>query len=75
MMFCRAKVGLVSLVRNCLNEFRVAFGLSHNLDKSSMFCVMLSLILNYNFLMLSATRKGSCQLGILVFLLLLQSFS
>jgi hypothetical protein len=38
MIFCRAKVGLVSLVRNCLNEFRVAFGLSPNLDKSSMLC-------------------------------------
>jgi len=54
---------------------QLAFGLSPNLDKSSMFCVMLILILNYNFLMRSAIRKGSCRLGILVFLLLLQRFS
>jgi hypothetical protein len=37
-------------------------------------CVMLSLILNCSFLVLSAIGKGNCRLGILVFLLLLQSY-
>ena len=36
MIFCKAEVALVSFVRNCLDQFRVASDLSLNLDKSSM---------------------------------------
>jgi hypothetical protein len=37
MIFCKAKVALVSLVKNCLDQFRVASVLYPNLDKSGMF--------------------------------------
>jgi len=37
MIFCKAKVPSVSLVRNCLDQFQVASGLSPNPDKSNMF--------------------------------------
>jgi hypothetical protein len=44
------------------------------LIRVACFCVVLILILNCTFFMLSTVGKGSCRLGILVFLLLLQSF-
>jgi len=34
MIFCKAKAALVSLVKNCLDQFRVASVLCPNLDKS-----------------------------------------
>jgi hypothetical protein len=37
MIFCKVEVALISLVRNSFDQFRVASGLSLNLDKSSMF--------------------------------------
>jgi hypothetical protein len=37
MIFYKAEVALVSLVRNCLDQFQVALGLSPNFDNSSMF--------------------------------------
>ena len=37
MIFYKAKVALVSSVRYCLNQFRVASSLSPNPNKSNMF--------------------------------------
>jgi hypothetical protein len=37
MIFYKAEVALVSLVRNCLDQFQVALGLSPNFDNSNMF--------------------------------------
>jgi hypothetical protein len=37
MIFHKAEVALIFLVRNSLNQFWVASGLSPNLDKSNMF--------------------------------------
>ena len=37
MIFCRAEVASILLVRNCRDQFKVVLGLSPNHYKSSMF--------------------------------------
>jgi len=75
MIFHKAEVALIFLVRNSLNQFWVASGLSPNLD-NRVICsyVVLLLIQKCSFTVFSSIRKENCRLGILVFLLLLQSF-
>jgi hypothetical protein len=58
MIFCRAEVGSVSLVRNCLDQFWVASGLSANLDKSSMFLCGVDPNTELHFLYALSCREG-----------------
>jgi hypothetical protein len=54
-IFCRAEV---SLVRNCLDQFRVASGLSANLNKSSMFLCGVDPNTELHFLYALGCREG-----------------
>jgi hypothetical protein len=57
MIFCKAEVASVSLVRNCLDQFWVDSGLSSNPVKSNMFFCGVSLIQKCSFLVFSGTGK------------------
>ena len=73
MIFCWAKVVMVSLINHSLDQFWFLSSLSPIMTRVACSYVVLSLILKCSFLMFSVTRKGSCSLGTLVFLLLLQN--
>jgi hypothetical protein len=57
MIFYKAEVALVSSVRYCLNQFRVASSYHQTLIRVICSCVMLILIQKYSFSIFSATGK------------------
>jgi len=54
-------MGLVYLVRNCLDQFRVALGFSLNLDKSSMFLCGVEPYTKFQLLDALGYREGKLQ--------------
>ena len=57
MIFYWAEVGIVSLIENYVDQFQLFFGLPPNLTRIVCSCMVLILMLEHGFLMLSIIRE------------------
>ncbi|XP_022841996.1 uncharacterized protein LOC111365693 [Olea europaea var. sylvestris] len=69
-VFCRAEIGSISLIGDCLNQFKALFGLTPNPDKSNLFASGVSSYLKDQLLDVLGYKEGVlpvCYLGVPLF--------